>query len=412
MLPVLEQHFGSAQALVACERDLQELLRARGIFFGEGLLPTYAYAFLAPRAQIDRWASQADRLIESVERAAQRLVTDHRFYESMGLSDQALKLVRVHPGYNRICVLCRPDGIPVGQDVKFVEINSDSPAMMMFIDVVAQCLLELDAFAWLRPHKPPSAADRLLETLIDCYREYGGARTPTIAIADWEGQKTRYEHKRLAEHFTAHGYETLVCDPRAFKRIDGELRVDDRRIDLVYRRALASEMIARASEIGPLLDAYTDGTVCMVNPLRSFVGGAKSVLSYIANETEAIPRTLLLDSQKARDIVRSSPSKWVLKKSESHGGENVILPDRANRAAWNAALDSSTREMWIAQEYIGVPQIAVSIVEGDSVVQVPKHYNWNPFMFGGRYAGGLVRVSSTPLINITLGGGLLPTFCT
>ena len=200
---MLEQHFGSAQALVACEQDLQELLRARGIFFGDGLLPTYAYAFLAPRAQIDRWASQADRLIETVERAAQRLVTDHRFYASMGLSDQALELVRVHPGYNRICVLCRPDGIPVGQNVKFVEINSDSPAMMMFIDVVAQCLLELDAFAWLRPHKPPSAADRLLETLVDCYREYGGARTPTIAIADWEGQKTRYEHKRLAEHFIA-----------------------------------------------------------------------------------------------------------------------------------------------------------------------------------------------------------------
>ncbi len=44
------------------------------------------------------------------------------------------------------------------------------------------------------------------------------------------------------------------------------------------------------------------------------------------------------------------------------------------------------------------------------MVEVEKHYNWNPFMFGGRYAGGLVRVSSTPLINITLGGGLLPTF--
>jgi len=411
MLSDFEQHFGSAQALLACERELQDRLRARGILFGDGLLPTYAYAYLAPASCIERWSSQASQLIEAVERSAQQLIVDHSFYDAMGLTEQALRLVRVHPGYDRICVLCRPDGIRTGDDMKFVEVNSDSPAMMMFIDLVAECLLELDVFAWLRPFKPPSAADHLLQTLVACYHEYGGTRSPTIAITDWAGQKTRYEHARLADHFTARGYETIVCDPRAFQRIDGELRVEGRRVDLVYRRALASEMIDRASEIAPLLDAYVDGSICMVNPLRSFVGGVKSVLSQISKDTDCVPRTVLLDSDEARKTVRTSPDKWVLKKSQSHGGEDVILPNPATRAAWDAALTASSREMWIAQEYLEVPKLAISEVEGDAIVQVAKHYNWNPFMFAGKYAGGLVRVSSTPLINITLGGGLMPTFC-
>jgi hypothetical protein len=412
VLSALEQHFGSAQALKSCEQELRKRLHDRGILFGEGLLPTYAHAFIAPRAQIDRWATQAQTLIEAVEKTAKLLAHNEDFYRSMGLSDNALELVRIDPGYERICVLCRPDGIPVGEGIKFVEVNSDSPAMMMFIDVVAQCLLELEAFAWLRDHRPRSAADALLDALLECYREYGGDRGPNIAIVDWAGQKTRFEHERLAERFESLGHPTVVCDPRALRRVDGELRFENRRIDLVYRRALASEVIKRAEDIAPLLDAYRDGTICMVNPLRSYMAGAKSVLSYLADNggSEVIPRTILLDNPDKRELVRATPSKWVLKKSESHGGEDVVLPEPENEAMWHAALAASANGAWIAQEYLQVPKLALSVVDGESIGRVERHYNWNPFMFAGRYAGGLVRVSSTPLINITLGGGLLPTF--
>src|SRR5262245_57796843 len=122
------------------------MLASRGILFGKGLLPVYACAFLAPREQIDHWAAQASSLIEAAESAATRLVADPSFFESMGLSASARELVSVDPGYRRSCVVCRPDGIPVGSNMKFVEVNSDSPAMMMFLDIVGQCLLELDTF--------------------------------------------------------------------------------------------------------------------------------------------------------------------------------------------------------------------------------------------------------------------------
>ena len=389
------------------------MLRARGIFFGDGLLPTYAYAFLASRERVEKWAARAEHLVAAAEGVAKRLVNDLEFYDAMGLHREGLDLVQIDPGYSRTCVVCRPDGIPVGADVKFVEVNCDSPAMMMFLDIVGQCLLELPAFERLRKQPPTSAADRLLEALVDCYREFGGKDTPTIAITDWEAQKTQYEHLRLAEHFESRGYSTVVCDPRAFRLHGGKLHVKDRRIDLVYRRALSAEIIERRSEVEPLIAAYRDHTVCMVNPLRSYVAGVKSVLSYLAihEGADCVPNTLLLDNAKARDIVKASPHKWVLKKSESHGGNGVVLPG-TNEAKWRAALAASSDEVWIAQEYIEVPRIAVPEVSGNRVARSEKYFNWNPFMFAGRYAGGMVRVSSTPLINITLGGGLLPMFTT
>jgi hypothetical protein len=405
--------FGSAQAFEATERELRKMLRARGILFGDGLLPTYAYAFVTNQDKIDRWSERAERLIASAEEFSKRLLEDPALFDAMGLSRAGFDLLRVDPGYKRNCVLCRPDGIPVGADVKFVEINCDSPAMMMFLDIVAQCLLELAPFASLATSKPPSASDRLFDTLLDCYREYGGKGAPTIAITDWEGQKTQYEHLRLAEHFRARGCEAVVCDPRAFRLVDGKLWLNELRIDLVYRRALANELISRSSEVAPLLGAYRDGTVCMVNPLRSHLVGAKAVLTYLAlnGGMDCTPRTLLLDNAETRDMVRATPGKWVLKKSESHGGKDVILPAASGSdPAWLAALDASVREVWIAQEFLEVPQLSLPHVEGNNLVRNEKYFNWNPFMFGGRYAGSMVRVSSTPLINITLGGGLIPVF--
>ena len=413
MVSELESLFGSATVLETSERELQKMLRARGIFFGDGLLPTYAYAFLASRERVERWAARAEHLVAAAEGVAKRLVTDLAFFDAMGLSREGLDLVQIDPGYARTCVVCRPDGIPVGNDVKFVEVNSDSPAMMMFLDIVGQCLLELPAFEPLRNKQPMSAADRLLDALVDCYREFGGQHVPTIAITDWEAQKTRFEHLRLAEHFESRGYATIVCDPRSFRLEGGKLHAKDRRIDLVYRRALSAEIIDRRAEVEPLLTAYRDHTVCMVNPLRSYVAGVKSVLSYLAihEGADCVPNTLLLDTPQARETVMASPSKWVLKKSESHGGNGVVLPG-TNEAKWRAALAASRSEVWIAQEYLEVPRLAVPEIAGERVARAEKYFNWNPFMFAGRYAGGMVRVSSTPLINITAGGGLLPMFTT
>lgn len=426
-LEALEHRFGSAGALRNAETELQKMLHSRGIYFGDGILPTCAFAFVQSNEVVTRWARQSELLIRSADHVARQLVTDIELYDRMGLDRSALDLIRIDPGYKRHTVLCRPDGIPTGADLKFVELNCDSPAMMMFLDLVADCLLQLDEFAGMP--RPASAADKLLDALIDCYREFAGAgaAAPTIAITDWAGQKTRYEHMRLAEYFEARGCQTIVCDPRSFERVHGRLYSSGRCVDLVYRRALSSELIERRAEVTALLDAYRDGSVCMVNPLHSYVAGAKAVLSYIAEPSNLpadlaeasslLPRTLLLDRDEVRELVRASPARWALKKSESHGGMNVVLPNPETRVAWLEALDASRREAWIAQEYIPVPRMTVPCipaacdgVASESIGSTAKYFNWNPFVFGGKYAGGLVRVSETPLINICLGGGLLPTF--
>ncbi|MBA3503541.1 MAG: circularly permuted type 2 ATP-grasp protein [Myxococcota bacterium] len=417
----LEHIFGSAHALEQAQQQLTKMLTSRGIYFGEGLLPTYAFAYVTSKDRVKKWAEQAELVIAAADHCAREAVTESVTCDTQSFDNEVSELIFAYPGYERCCVICRPDGIPNGDDLRFVELNCDSPAMMMFLDIVTDCLLQLDAFQTLgqemRPAKP--AADILLETLLECYREYGGKQTPTIAIADWEGQKTRFEHLRLAEHFERAGYPTVVCDPRAFRRVGGELQLlNGQRVHIVYRRALVSEIINRRHELEPLLRAYRDGTVCMVNPLRAYVASAKSLMTHLVERelppwlkpaAKLVPRTVLMDDPQARKEVMANPERFVLKKSEGHGGKHVLLPGVATESAWREAMEVSRREVWIAQDYLEVPMMAMPVADGDRIAWSDRFYNWNPFVFGGRFAGGLVRTSSTPLINITLGGGLLPT---
>ena len=39
-----------------------------------------------------------------------------------------------------------------------------------------------------------------------------------------------------------------------------------------------------------------------------------------------------------------------------------------------------------------------------------RKVNLNPYLFGGRYAGSFVRLSTNSVINVSVGGGMAPAF--
>ena len=47
---------------------------------------------------------------------------------------------------------------------------------------------------------------------------------------------------------------------------------------------------------------------------------------------------------------------------------------------------------------------------GDTLRFEPRKVNLNPYLFGGRYAGSFVRLSKELVINVSVGGGMAPSF--
>jgi glutathionylspermidine synthase len=399
-------------ALEAAEAALRAELDRRGIYFGDGLLPTYPVPFFAPADALKRWIADSEALAAMVEEVSRAALEDPSLARALHLRPDARAWVEIDPGYPTISVLARPDAVFVDGEVRYVEYNSDSPAMMAFSDHVAECLLELP---YLRAHRARLRAERMLpqlfDTLMGCYRAYGGGEAPTIAIVDWPGQKTRFEHARIREYFESRGCPSLICDPRALVRNGKRLEHDGRAIDLVYRRALFTELLDKHSEVEALVSAYRDGTVCMVNPLSSYLASSKTLLAFLyerwprARGTCPVLPTRVLDAQRIAALT-AKDEDVVLKKGESHGGLHVLLPGLTTPEQRRSALTEALHEPWVEQAYLHLPRLRFPTTAAPAA---EKFYNWNPFLFGGRYAGAIARASDTELINITLGGGLLPT---
>jgi uncharacterized circularly permuted ATP-grasp superfamily protein len=206
------------------------------------------------------------------------------------------------------------------------------------------------------------------------------------------------------------------------------LRVHGGPAELVYRRALAPE--AAGSDLAA---AARDGRACVVNPFRASVASSKKILAllqdprfeYLLTGDEAdriratLPWTRILRPGRATygpwtfdllSFVSDNRERLVLKPASDYGGRGVMLGIETDQGAWDATIEEhAALGDFIAQEYVAIPEEMFPIVEDGRVQMRLKRFNINPFAIGGRYAGMLTRISDRAVINVTAGGGILPT---
>ena len=107
---------------------------------------------------------------------------------------------------------------------------------------------------------------------------------PNVAILDWKDLPTSSEFVFLQEHFSAHGVPTIICSPDDLEYEQGQLRCGAFRIDLVYKRVIIHEFLARYDDTHPLVRAYVNHDVCLVNPFRCKIMHKKAVFEMLTDE--------------------------------------------------------------------------------------------------------------------------------
>ena len=79
------------------------------------------------------------------------------------------------------------------------------------------------------------------------------------------------------ENFRREGYRTEVISPDQLEYRNGVLRRGDFTIDLIYRRVRVSEFLVRFDLNHPLVRAYRDRAVCVVNSFRSEMAQRRAI---------------------------------------------------------------------------------------------------------------------------------------
>jgi uncharacterized circularly permuted ATP-grasp superfamily protein len=105
-------------------------------------------------------------------------------------------------------------------------------------------------------------------------------------------------------------------------------------------------------------------------------------------------------------------AELVLKPADAYGGSGVFVGSETDDATWEnalrAALASDAR--WVVQRRVATPTEPYPIRVGDGFEFRPMKFNVNPFYLGDRMCGAVTRTSTDAVINVSAGGGSIPTF--
>jgi len=410
---------------------LRSAMRKKRLLYGDRPIGIALRPHLLDQKQFHALTNAAERVTSALEKVAAAGVQDPKLMNQLGLTEAERKMALVDPGLSTAGITTRLDAFVHNDEIKFVESNAENPSSLPDQEELNRLLFELPVMASfarrynLRQFSPVEA---LLKTLLSTYREWGGNRVPNVAILDWKDLPTSSEFVFLQEHFSAHGVPTTICSPEDLEYQQGQLRCGAFRIDLVYKRVIIHEFLARCDDTHPLVRAYVNRDVCLVNPFRCKIMHKKAVFEMLTDEgchhwftrseQEAIRRSVpwtrrVADRETMRkgrrinllECIRRNRSELVLKPNDDYGGHGVHFGAQSDEREWDNAIQTALSADYIVQDALDLhPEVFPVFSETEWKLQ-PMFVDTNPFLFRGKVCGAMVRLSATPIVNVTSGGG-------
>jgi len=420
--------------------EMAAKMRARKLTFGERIHSPFLRPFFLDERDDARVRVVAETIAGLGERVVEAAMKSPELLAQLGLRAEEERLVAIEPGYARASTASRLDAFLLPESLQFAEYNAESPAGLGYSETLGEVFAEMPVMARFREkfrtRTYPLMAS-ILEALLASYREWGGtASPPQIAIVDWRGVPTWSEFEILQARFEKLGVPTLVCEPSDLIFDGKKLAAQGKKIDLVYRRVLINDILARPTECEALVKAYEAGAACVANTLRCKIPHKKAFFAVLTDERNSglfsaeereiirrhIPWTrMVADVRTTRagetigllEHVRGRRENFVLKPNDEYGGAGVMLGWEMDAAGWDAALEKAVAApagSWVVQEKIAVRREVFPYVEGGVVTMRDMLVDFAPYLFRGKMCGFLTRLSSTGLANVTSGGGQVPSF--
>jgi hypothetical protein len=416
---------------------LREAFRRERVTFAGEPLPTFLRPHFVARAEWEALRGQGVRVMEAAARVA-RFVFDGdvgRLCEFLGTPAAEAVWVALDPGRPDV-VLSRLDAFLTPAGPRFIEINSDAPAGFGYGDRMARLFRELPVFREVERELPVAyqpSDEGLVRAIGARWRASGGTGRPRIAIVDWAEVKTRPDQEILREAFAARGFACVLADPREMDVAGGRLHAAGAPVDLVYRRAVLSELVQHESEVRTFLGAYRHRLCPFVNSLRCRLSEDKAFFAILTDEAfahllsedeqalvaAALPWTRRVAERRTRKdgqeidlvpFVVENRERLVLKPTHEYGGRSVFLGSETAPDEWEAAVITALEAPWVVQERVEIPEEPFPVLDDGSLEFVSLKVNANPFYVAGESVGAVTRASRSSVINVSAGGGSVPTF--
>lgn len=256
--------------------------------------------------------------------------------------------------------------------------------------------------------------------VLQAWKEFGGKRRPNIAIVEFKEQlrSDPGEGDLLTESFNKSGVSTRLVAPEDLEYSDGRLRAGDFEIDVVFRRLRTRELIVRFNLSHPLLLAYRDRAVCLVNSFRSEISHRKALFDLVTDETvterlssadrklirDFVPWTRVVAQKKTKyweqeidipEFIRSRREQLILRPNEDTDGLRVFVGADLDQSAWERALRIALRTPYVVQECTAFAPQTFPVFQYGKLAMQPAEILVRPHVFYGKMRGVSAEVRTS-----------------
>ena len=398
---------------------LREVERSKARYEGKPVEFLYQPMFLS-KTDMKRFEKLTQQLHGILKKVTRRYLEDKSFRTHFRFSPLLEELILKDPGYQMDMPMGRFDVFYnfVSGKLQFCELNTDGSTGMEQQQELARIFYQSTA---LREFKKEYDFDdfELFDSwagiLQRKYKEFTqSSKTPQVAIVDWLGARIPTEFTAFQKTFERAGCRTVIADPRRLIYRDGNLYDKDFRIDCIYRRAVTSEIIERADSVKDFINAYLNGDVCVVGPLRSQIAHNKILFAllhdpgktpFLTDEErrfvmEHIPFTKIFDAHEP-DLIKytvENKDKLVLKPMDQYAANGVRIGRDYSPDEWLKIIRGEAKEEYILQEFCQVPKIPMAFFTGEKVEFIDTNYMLGLYMYDGNFQGVYTRVGTKNII--------------
>lgn len=258
---------------------------------------------------------------------------------------------------------------------------------------------------------------------------------PFVALADEPASFTELEpllHGRAAE-FATLGVDARPCHLGELSYRDGRLRLDGRRVDVVYRlfhleHMLRPDLVALAE---PVHRAAERGEVRVFTPVCAELYGSKAALALLSDEDNRArwdaaelaafdrilpwtrmvrPGPVTVDGERAdlAAYAREHRTELVLKATMLHAGAGFVAGWHTGPSEWDQRVADAMDGPYVLQRRVRPVPEPFPAADGPDR---PWVLTWGLFLSPGGYAGGYVRASEDPDVGVIALGTGAPAAC-
>jgi uncharacterized circularly permuted ATP-grasp superfamily protein len=417
---------------------LRQQMEAGKLSAGGRLLCPFLRPHFLPRRQYDALVKTGEVLISAVDRLQRMVLSTPALLNRLELFPAEKMLATIEPGYKTLDIISRLDSHVTDGSLHLVHYNADSPTGIAWADGLSDLFYNAPPVKEFRKrYKLTRVGGKkpLLSALLAAYKQFGGKGKPRIAIVEFRtGFATSpSEYDLFVEFFRQEGLEVEIVSPDQLEYRNGVLSRGSFTINLVYRRVSVQEFLQRFDLTHPLVQAYRDRKVCMVNSFRSELTHKRAFLALLTDETltekfpaaerkairEHVPWTRLVaagrTTRKGRKIelqeyILKHRNTLLLKPNDDYSGQGTFFGWELDEAGWERAMQQTRRMPYVVQERTE-PSIAPFAMESYGHLEIKDmRVDLHPHAYLGKVLSCSSWLSSGGASGFSAASGLAPTF--